>query len=284
VALITIVVRSPRGVTQSSSPLEVESVDVASVYNLACYLSEAVMRCHGRVLLMLALSTSIQGVFHSPCLADYPMRYEEIAAKLQSLYMLDQQIKLEPKEPLLYVQRAAVYQGRKKFPEAIADYTKAIEMKYKSDSEVGDKGQVVYQMRAVCFMQAKNLDAAIADLTKAIAIEPNDAPAIANRGAAYLEKKQYAQAMADYSRALQVDPKLSLAYEGIGETCYKTGQHARAIEYLTRALSSDPKFAQAYFYRGSAYKALGKSGESEKDLKKAASLGYQPGQTLYSSK
>jgi len=219
------------------------------------------------------------------CLAESTRRYEDIAAKLPSLYMIDEQIKLSPKEATLYVQRAAVHQFRKDYPEAIADFTKAIEMKYKSPEDAGDKGQMIYGMRAICYMQMKNIDAAIADSTRAIAIAPGDATAVTYRGAAYLEKKQYALAMNDYTRALQLDPKLPAAYEGIGETCYKTGQYARAIEYLTRALSADSKIPDAYYYRGAAYKAMGNKTEADKDFQSASALGFKPGQpSIYAAK
>lgn len=239
------------------------------------------MHFHQKVLATLAV-TLLCG---TSCLADSALRYENIATKLQSLYMIDQQIKLEPKDALLYVQRAAINQYRKKYPDAIADYTKAIQMKYTSEDDEADRGQVVLSMRAICYMQMKNLDAAIADLTKAISIAPSDASLWSNKGAVYMEKKQFDLAMKDYTRALQIDPKQSEAYEGIGEVCYKTGQYARAIEYLNRAATVDTKFGDAFYYRGAAYKALGKKVEADKDFQKANSLNFKPGQpSLYTQK
>lgn len=233
----------------------------------------------------MSCAVGLSTISSMSCLADSPKRYEDIAAKLPSLYMIDEQIKLNPKDATLYVQRAAVQQFRKNYTAAIADFTKAIEMKYTSPEDSSDKGQIIYGMRAICYMQMKNFDAAISDSTKAMAIAPSDAVIVANRGAAYLEKKQYVLAMNDYTRALQLDPKLPAAYEGIGETCYKTGQYARAIEYLTRAVSGDTKVADAYYYRGAAYKAMGNKSEADKDFQRASALGFKPGQpSIYAAK
>lgn len=212
------------------------------------------------------------------CIADSPpMSNEELISKLPSLDILAELIKRSPNDPLLYIQRAVVYQFKKKFPEAIADYTKAMELHYKPQGNV-DKGQSLYDMRAICYMQMKNWDAAIADLTRAVAIAPNQAMSFGNRGSAYCEKKQYALAMKDYTRALQLDPRQPMAYEGVGETCFKTRQYARALEYLNRAISMDNKIGDSYFYRGSTYKALGKKAEADKDFQQAERLGFKPGQ------
>lgn len=205
------------------------------------------------------------------------MSNEEVLSKLPSLDVLAEQIKQNPNDPNLYLERALVNQFKKKLPEAIADYTKAMEFHYEPQGNV-DKGQSLFDMRATCHMQMKNWDAAISDLTKAISIAPNQAMSYGNRGSAYCEKKQFALAMNDYTKVLQLDPRQPMAFEGIGEVCFKTRQYARALEYLNRAIAMDNKIGDSYFYRGSTYKALGRKVEADKDFQYAAKLGFKPGE------
>jgi tetratricopeptide (TPR) repeat protein len=76
---------------------------------------------------------------------------------------------------------------------AIADYTKAIELK-PDDAEA-------YYNRGVAYGDKKLDDQAIADYTKAIELKPDDVDAVAYRG-----KKLYDQAIADYTKAIELKP------------------------------------------------------------------------------
>ncbi len=57
---------------------------------------------------------------------------------------------------------------------------------------------------------------------------------------------------------------------------YDLVQYNPAIEDFSEAVGLNPEFAQAYYARGLSYVALGKTNESERDLEKAAALGYVP--------
>lgn len=224
------------------------------------------------------VATLLVTLLASHALADRPFNREDLSNKLPSISMMDEMVSKSPGDPKGYVLRAFVYQYKNKYPEALDDFTKAIEFKYRDPDDPGDKGQKIYGMRAACYLLMKNIDAAIADSNKALAMAPNDAQIMANRGAAYGAKKQYALAMKDYTRALQIDSSVPSTYEGIGEVCFKTGQYANAILYLNRAISLNSKDGEAYYFRGATHRALGKKLESENDFKRATELGYTPGQ------
>ncbi len=151
------------------------------------------------------LGTLLITFFASHALADTPFNHEDLSKGLPSISTMDELVSRSPDDPKSYVLRGFVYQYKNKYPEAIDDFTKAIDLKYRDPDDPGDKGQRIYGMRAVCYLLMKNIDAAIADSNKALAVAPNDAQILANRAGAYVAKNQYALAMKDYTRALQID-------------------------------------------------------------------------------
>ena len=53
---------------------------------------------------------------------------------------------------------------------------------------------------------------AVEDYTKAIELNPNDAQAHNNRGAAYGEKDDFGRAIEDYTKAIELKPDFAEAY------------------------------------------------------------------------
>ncbi len=92
-----------------------------------------------------------------------------------------------------YLQSGAAYQQQGNLPQAIADYTKAIELT--------PPGAKAYAPRGLAYGQQGNLPQAISDCTKAIELDPHLARAYAYRGGAYCEAKEYDKAWADVHQA-----------------------------------------------------------------------------------
>ncbi|MCX5697998.1 MAG: tetratricopeptide repeat protein, partial [Candidatus Omnitrophica bacterium] len=82
-----------------------------------------------------------------------------------------------------YFNRGLAHGNQGNFPQAISDFTKAIEIN-PNDAEA-------YYNRGLVYGTQGNFPQAISDFTKAIEINPNDAEAYYNRGLAYYEKKEY---------------------------------------------------------------------------------------------
>lgn len=96
-------------------------------------------------------------------------------------------IKINPQYANAYNARGDAYYGQGKYELAIADYNKAIELKYDPLSQV-------YNNRGITYYQQGNYQQAIADYNKAIQIDPNYAEAYYYRGLSrsYLREKQAA--------------------------------------------------------------------------------------------
>jgi hypothetical protein len=88
----------------------------------------------------------------------------------------------------------------KDYDQAIANFTKAIEM--------DPKYALAYNERGIAYQGRGDYDRAIADYTKAIELDPKVAYAYYIRGLSYLKKGNTDQATADMDRARQLDPSL----------------------------------------------------------------------------
>ncbi len=90
------------------------------------------------------------------------------------------------------------------YDEAIADFTKALEIDPNYAKAYGNRG--------ITYAEKGQPDEAIADFNKALQINPKDAEAYTYRGWAYAYKGQFDQAITDYNKAIEINPKLTEAY------------------------------------------------------------------------
>jgi tetratricopeptide (TPR) repeat protein len=148
-----------------------------------------------------------------------------------------------------HINQGEAYLKQGKYPEAIAEFTKAIIL--------DPKLAVAYNNRGIAFYNLEKNVEAIADCTKAIELDPKLAAAYNNRGLAYLDGlKKYPEAVADFTKAIELDPKLAVAYINRGQTFYNLEKNVEAVADFTTAIELDPKLAIAYQNRGLAYQGL----------------------------
>jgi tetratricopeptide (TPR) repeat protein len=175
---------------------------------------------------------------------------------------------------LAYTNRARAYQESGQWQLAIADFTRALELK----PDMAD----VYTNRGAAYQQLGQLDQAIRDSTRAIELDPELATAHANRGMAYQAAGQVQQAIADYTRAVELKPTLASAYVNRGTARQQLGEMRPAIADFTQAIELKPDVAPhlpgaadlagAYMNRGTAHRQLGELQEAVSDYTRAIEL------------
>jgi len=107
-----------------------------------------------------------------------------------------------------YDNRGTAMANKKKENEAIADFTKALEIKPNMEN--------AYYDRARAYAKINKHAEAVEDLTKAIGMgkaEPIMAGYYKNRGISYLAMEKRDLAKADFIKAKQLNPKLKLSQE-----------------------------------------------------------------------
>ena len=143
-----------------------------------------------------------------------------------------------------------VQSGEKdKLDEAVAAYTKAIELNPQSAK--------AYVGRANA-RTSKDCEKAIEDCNKAIEIDPKNSDAYLTFGKIYSKwKKDYEAAFADYNQVVMLDPQNVEARLNRGYFYQKKKDFGKAIEDFTAVINNkdaDPeKKAYAYSFRGFIY-------------------------------
>ena len=148
----------------------------------------------------------------------------------------------------IYQNRGAMYLAVNKYPEAQADYTKAIEMKPDDERSYLGRGQAEIYLG--------QWDGAIADLSKAIELKPDDADAYGFRGYAYSKLNDWAKALPDYDNFLAAKPNDQVALERRAEANRTQKKYPRRLPIIHKAIEQNPAgraLASAALYKGRAY-------------------------------
>ena len=97
-----------------------------------------------------------------------------------------------------YSLRGTGWAGKGNFDKAIADHTRAIELK--------PNDAIAYNNRANDKLRQGDLEGALADCNKSIALDPSSPLPYYNRGYVYSNRGNLKQAIADWEKAIQIQP------------------------------------------------------------------------------
>ena len=98
-----------------------------------------------------------------------------------------------PKKARPYYNRGNAYKDQGSIPQAISDYSRAI--------EINPNLEVAYYNRGKAYKYKGSIQQAISDYSRAIEINPNFEKAYNNRGVAYYLTKEYDKAWKDVHKA-----------------------------------------------------------------------------------
>lgn len=188
--------------------------------------------------------------------------------------------------------------GARFYNEAIADFTKAIELTPTYAPAFFNRGQTRVAIEQV--------DGAISDFDAAIKINPSYAMAFDARGNAFILKKDYNRARKDFDEALRLEPDYAAAYHDRGRIqpdktnalrdlsraidiqpravdfrlsralfTAMQGDNDLAIADLNDALRFAPDHADLYLIRGNGWIGLNDGGRAMQDFDKAIALDPQ---------
>lgn len=107
-----------------------------------------------------------------------------------------------------------------------------------------------------------------------IRINPRDAAAFNNLGAALSKLGRYKEAEAYFYQAIKIDPDFPDAHSNMGQAHLLKGQYAAAEQFLRRAIKLNPRFVDARVNLGLVLSFLGRLHDARTQFEKA--LKYQP--------
>ena len=163
-----------------------------------------------------------------------------------------------------YNERGNASYNSKNYDQAIAEFTKAIEL--------SPQFEEAYNNRGVAKFSKRDYSGAVADYTKAIESFPGYVIAHHNRGFALIEQGDYQRASADCTRALELDPKDDYAYACRGRAYLKLGRLSEALADAHRSLQLRPSDATNLLDRAYILEALGRREEAIADASRALSV------------
>ena len=203
-------------------------------------------------------------------------------------------LRLDPTYVEAYNGRGQAYMNLKKIPEAISDFTKAIDAGIVTPKLFGNRGKCyallgrfeealpdlskslelepksaeIWYFKAFSGEKAGKMTEALGDYSKAIELNPNYVEALVNRGLLYYKDNNFEQAVKDNTRAL------AIAAAGIkpmilvnrANALMQSGQLNEALGDLNEAVTIDPNYKRAYQSRAAVYQKLGQDAKAREDL------------------
>jgi tetratricopeptide (TPR) repeat protein len=124
----------------------------------------------------------------------------------------------------------------------------------------------------VIAMQRGNHARAVLQIDVALERDPDNVPALNNRGNALNELERFDEALASFDRALSLRPDLAETHCNRGNTLNELGRFAEALSSYDQALAHHRDHAAAYGNRANALNALGRYDEAVASCDRALAL------------
>ena len=159
------------------------------------------------------------------------MRYFSLRLILLLLLIAGSVQAQEPASADDFSQRGINRFEKNDFEGAIADFTRAIELK-------AQQQEFCFYFRGLALYRRGRLDAAIADITKAIALKQHPR-FYGDRGNMLAQKGDFESAIADLNKAIEIEPKFAKFYGDRGIVHLMRGEDSAAEADFTKCFELD---------------------------------------------
>lgn len=119
---------------------------------------------------------------------------------------------------------------------------------------------------------ARRLAEARADFDRALAVDPRSVRALSGRGVVNVIADRDDEARRDFEAALAIDPRYAAAASNLGALHFMRGDREEAMRLAEIALASDPDFVSALHLRARLHAANGARDLADADLERAERL------------
>jgi len=167
----------------------------------------------------VALLAIAAGIASASRLADYG----------DELLLWQQVVGSQPGNYMAHASMARALKTAGKFPESIAEYKVALELRPKYARAHSNLG--------VAYLDAGQLDEALAELQAALALDPENEVAHNNLGIALARQGRPAEAVEHFAAALNVRPDYDSAHNNLGLALATIGKTTEAIDHLQQSLA-----------------------------------------------
>ncbi len=169
-------------------------------------------------------------------------------------------IRAHPRDPVAHARLGLVYEANAMFDEARRCFANAVNLK--------ERVPLWEYHMANMMRQAGDFDGALELLRELATKYPKFAPLHHRLGDTLLESGEVEEAAAAFQQAIDFAPAAPAPHVGLADAMICQGDYAGAVELLERAVSLDPRFKAAHYSLGRAFRALGRSEDAERELRK----------------
>jgi tetratricopeptide (TPR) repeat protein/S1-C subfamily serine protease len=182
----------------------------------------------------------------------------------EALASINQAIKLNQKDFVLYLLQGEILARLKRYPDAIDAYNQAIRLNPQPSSYIS-RGEVRFKMG--------DKQGASADFNKVIELNPKSSDAYIYRANfRYSRLRDVEGGDADFAEAIRIKPNYAEVYYRRGGLRYNWENYQGAVEDYQKVIEIEPENAAAYYDRGLAYRKMGEKQTALANFKKATEL------------
>lgn len=203
----------------------------------------------------LSFDSNSHSTFHN----DVGTAYWFIKNYQKATEELNEALRANPKDWVIYSTLALVNSDQKKYNEAEALFKKALEL--------NPDASTVYNNFALIYMAQKKYDIATTMLNKSIELNGNSSAPYNNLAQIYMKQNKFSMAEELLKKAISVNPKSSSSYNNIGNIYMRQGKYEEALKVFRKAYELS-NLSYYYTQIANIYSILGKYQESIKELEK----------------
>lgn len=146
--------------------------------------------------------------------------------------LLNQSLKMHPKNSEALRLRGIILAFKKMLPEALKLFDESIKVDSKNWLSHSNRGNVLKELH--------QLDEALRSYNKAIALQPSYAEVYSNKGNVLLDLNRLEESVASYGKAITLHPTFSDAHHGMGNAMKKMGNLTQALDSYETAAGLNP--------------------------------------------
>ncbi len=166
-----------------------------------------------------------------------------------------------PNDPTVYQARGEVYLADKRYTEAVADFTRTLELAPTAAIHRYNRGRAYHGWA--------KYDDAVADYSEAIVLNPKYAMAHAARAAVYRVQTKPDLAFKDLDAALAINPRLEYGHYQRGLLNASVNRWADSERDFSKVIELNKTYAYAYARRGEAFEKLNQKDKAIADYRLA---------------